>query len=242
MFVLVWTALYNTDASGQVEPNEAKLVSQIMALDAAKSEAETDFANSAFVQSLQQQLILPKTFSFSFPRLSEYVKIVSSADDQIRFYSWQLPVDGSRRRIQVIAQFKTKKGKIVVQQLQYFGKSDEYTFAENGIYAVYPIKYANEMAYLTFGWGTYGQGIQHNVVSLYRIEKDSLVKALDGLPQQKEIMIQYPRNADCKLRYDVNSQELSYNSYILHKDKGYYYPDGNTIRLKLRETTGFVKQ
>jgi len=240
LVLLSLSVFSSADVWGQIELDEAKLVTQIIKLNEAKSEAETDFSDSVFVHILRQKLILPETFSFPFPRLSDYMKITTSTDGQIRFYSWQLPIDGSRRRIHVVAQFKTKEGKIIVQQLHYFGKEED-TAAENGIYTVYPVKYDQETSYLTFGWGTYGQGMQHQVICLYRIEKDSLIKTVDGLPRHKEITIQYPRNADCKLQYDVNSQEISYISYSLNEDMGYYYPHGNTIRLKLMKT-GFVKQ
>ncbi|AIM35275.1 hypothetical protein KO02_00285 [Sphingobacterium sp. ML3W] len=245
LFALVWSAIFSTDVLAQWRPtkiSEAKLVTQIMKLNEAKSETEIDFADSVFVHSLRKELIcFPETFSFSFPRLSEYVKIVSSSDGQIKFYSWQLPIDGNRRRIQVMAQFKTMEDEKVVQQLQYSEKVEQNSSFENGIYAVYPIEYGNATVYLTFGWGTYGEGMQHNVISLYRIEKDSLVKALEMLPQKQEIIIQYPRTAKCELQYDVISKEISYSSYSQRKDMGYYYPDGNRIRLRLMET-GFVKQ
>ncbi|WP_144243231.1 hypothetical protein [Sphingobacterium sp. ML3W] len=54
------------------------------------------------VHSLRKELICFPEF-FSFSRLSEYVKIVSSNDGRTKLYSSELPIDGSRLGKKIIS-------------------------------------------------------------------------------------------------------------------------------------------
>lgn len=188
----------------------------------------------AFKQKLEEQLVNPITFNNSLDSLSKYVSVKVSPDKNIKFYSWDEIEGGTWHSINCFAQFKSDKGTIVVQQLNADSSSDSVDFTDSGIYEVYEILINNTKYYLTFAAGTHGGGHQHEIVQIFSITSDKLVKCTSFFTTNTDLIIEYPRSEKLNLIFNQKTNEISYSEFKFDNEVGFYKSTGQVIRLKLK--------
>lgn len=199
---------------------------------AADYDLRYDSLAPAFKRQLTEQLKNPITFDNSLDSLSKFLKIKTSADKQIKFYSWDDKEGGTWHNINCIAQFKTDNERIFVQQLNT-ESSDSVDFTDSGIYEVYEIFINGMKYYLTFASGTHGSGHQHKIVQVFSITYDKLVKCKSCFADNNDLIIEYPRSDKANLVFNEETNEIFYSEFKLDDDIGFYRPTGKVITLKL---------
>ena len=208
------------------------LTSTFKTMIAAKYDLRYDSLAPAFKKQLAGQLTNPITLDNSLDSLSKYITIKTSADKQIKFYSWDDIGGGTWHNINCIAQFKSDNGKIIVQQLNT-ESADSVDFTDSGIYEVHEIFIYGTKYYLTFASGTHGSGHQHKIVQIFSIASDKLVKCKSCFADNSDLIIEYPRADKANLAYNAKTKEITYNEFIYDANDGFSKPTGRVITLKL---------
>ncbi|MEI6555864.1 MAG: hypothetical protein WCL70_09760 [Paludibacter sp.] len=197
-----------------------------------KLTTNNDSISELFTKQLKNALLNEMTFNKQLIRLSKKIKIVSSADKKIKFYSWDDLLGGTWHHINSLAQFKSENGQLQVKQLNSGNEYNTGEFTDCSIYQVNEMLSNGKVFYLTMGWCTHGSGAQNDIVQVFRIEKKKLVKYKTFFPHNKDLVIEYSRRDTLKLKFDTKANEISYNEF-----KGYdqlYRSTGKTIVLKLK--------
>lgn len=187
----------------------------------------------AFKKQLISQLTKPITFDNTLDSLSKYLTIRTSADKKIKFYSWDEMGGGTWHYITCLAQFKSNNGKIIVQQLNTESKGESADFTDSEIYKVYDIFINGKKFYLTLAGGTYGSGHQHEIVQVFSIIADRLVKCTSCFADNRDLIIEYPRSKKANLVFNPKTNEITYSGFKHNVDEGFYEVTGQTITLKL---------
>jgi hypothetical protein len=209
------------------------LTNSFQTMVSADPQLRYDSLAPEFLKFLSRQLANPTTFNNSFDSLSKYLTIKISADKQIKFYSWDDIGGGTWHNINCIAQFKSDKGKIIVQQLNTESALDSVDFTDSRIYEVYEIFINGTKYYLTFASGTHGSGHQHKIVQIFSITSDKLVKCKSCFADNNDFIIEYPRSDKANLVFNEKTNEISYSEFKLDDNIGFYRPTGHLVTLKL---------
>lgn len=160
-----------------------------------------------FRQKLLFHLKNPITFEHKLDSLSKYMKIISSQDSHIKFYSWDSQECETWHTIEAVAQFKNKSGEIGIQTLT---KDFENDYSDSHIYKVNEYTFDGKNYYVTFGGGTHGEGMQHSIVQIFHLENDSLVKCTSCFSNNLDLVIEYPRGDKLNLTFDEKTKTISY--------------------------------
>ena len=211
---------------------ENALTNSFQTMVSADPQLRYDSLAPEFLKLLSGQLKNPITFNNTLDSLSKYLTIKTSADKQVKFYSWDDRNGGTRHNINCLAQFKLENGNIIVQQLNT-DNVDSVDFTDSGIYDVYEIFINGTKYYLTFASGTHGSGHQHKIVQVFSISSDKLVKCKSCFANNNDLIIEYPRSEKANLTFNVKTNEISYSEFKLDDDIGFYRPTGQVITLNL---------
>jgi hypothetical protein len=187
----------------------------------------------AFNEQLKMQLKNPITYINTFDSLSKYIKINVSADKIIKFYSWNDLTGGTWNNIKCIAQFKSQSGNIIVQQLNTEGDSIIADFTDSGVYDVYDIIIDTKKYYLTFAWGTHGNGHQHIIVQIFSILSDKLEKCKSCFEKSNDLIIEYPRATNINIEFNSKTNTITYMEFKKDEMDGIFTPTGRKINLEL---------
>ena len=145
----------------------------------------TDSLTKLFTKQLKNALLKEITFNESFTKLSKSIKIISSSDNKIKFYSWDVGLGGSWHHIYSLAQFKSEVGKIHVQQLNSNNEYETGEYTDCSTYQAYDILLNGKVIYLAINWGSRGSGAQLDVVQVFKIKKNKLVKCKLFFPKEE---------------------------------------------------------
>ena len=129
-----------------------------------------DSVAPAFLAHLVQALRDPASFENPWVRLDSQVLIVRSADNRVRFFSWDPANGGTWHDMHSFAQYRGASGDVFVQQIDKAEGGEFSAFTDSEIYEVHDIEIAGKRHYLTFAYGTHGSGHQHKVAQIFSIE------------------------------------------------------------------------
>jgi hypothetical protein len=197
-----------------------------------------DSAITVFREKMKTYLKESVTFDKHLDSLSKYVIIRVSQDKKLKFYSWEDIHGGVRQSLNCVAQFKSKNGDIIVQELSCDINND---FTDSGIYKVYDIVYDSTIMYLTFAFGSYGGGNQHEIVQVFQIDGDILRKMTSCFEDSQDLVIEYPRWEKLDLLYDTINNAISFNEFVYGDIKPWKKSTGNRTILKLKGCK-FIKE
>ncbi len=186
-----------------------------------------------FKNKLKTYLKNPLTFNNTLINLSNEITVRTSPDKKLKFYSWDNETGGTYHTFTVIAQYQTADGKLNVKELNEAGLSEISKQTDFSIYKIHEIKLKTKTYYLTFGWGTHGNGHQFDIVQVFKIEKFGLVKDESILSKNRDLYINYARAYKSNLAFNPVTNEISYQEFIQDKDSGFMMPTGKIITLKL---------
>ncbi len=138
-----------------------------------------------FTKQLKNAILKEKIFNKSFTKLSKSINIISSSDYKIKFYGWDVGLGGSWHQIYSLTQFKSEVGQIHVQQLNSNNEYEMGEFTDCSTYQVYDILLNGKVLYLAISWGSRGSGAQLDVVQVFKIKKNKLVKCKLFFPKEE---------------------------------------------------------
>ena len=188
---------------------------------------------SIFSQKLLFHLKNPITFEHKLDSLAKCIKIISSPDSLVKFYSWDSQEGGTWLTIEAVAQFKNKSGKIGIQTLT---KHFENDYSDSHIYEVNEYSFNGTNYYVTFGWGTHGSGMQHTIVQIFNLENDSLVKCTSCFSNNLDLVIEYPRIEKLNLTFDEKTKTIAYSEVKNFEDQRFYGSlSKKKVKLKLKQ-------
>ena len=237
--LFIWVTSFSQTKELQKIDND--LTTTFKKLINADYDTRFDSLAPLFKKQLLRQLTNPITFNNPFDSLSKYLIIKSSTDKKIKFYGWDDLNGGTWHNMTSIAQFISDKGKIVVQQLNSGNETGTGEFTDSEIYEVNEITIDNSVHYLTFGWGTHGSGNQHNIIQIFKIVGDTLVKCKSCFANNNDLAIEYPRSEKLNLTYNTKTNEISYNEFKYVDEMGYYKRTDKITTLKLINATFTTK-
>jgi hypothetical protein len=177
----------------------------------------------AFEKILTDYLSSPVTFDNTLDTLETLMKIRQSLDKKIKFYTW-LDVGNGIYEYMSFAQFQGTENQIQCVNFSCLG------FGIGIISKVYAIVEGRNTYYLTLGWGMM-EGIEHDVVSLFRIDGDSLIKCKAHSGNQ--LIIPYPLfepDDYKKAEYDDVKKTLSFDNYTFNEDDVLEYKGYKTLK------------
>jgi len=232
VFLLTLSMYGQNEVKGFTEIDN-ELTADFKTMIDADYQLRSDSLAPLFKRQLQERLTNQITFGNSFDNLSKHLNIKTSADKKIKFYSWDDFTGGTWHIINCLAQFQSNRGKIIVQQISSSNEQETGGFTDSKIYEVHEISIGDITHYLTFAWGTHGSGNQHEIVQIFKISQDKLVKCNSCFANNKDLVIEYPRSEESKLHFIPETNEISYCEFTYNGDLGYYISTGNTISLKL---------
>ncbi|HTF06094.1 MAG TPA: hypothetical protein VK826_18820 [Bacteroidia bacterium] len=198
----------------------------------AEYQLRSDSLAPAFKNQLLKYLADPITFRNEFDSLTEYLTIQISPDKKIKFYSWDDLTGGTWHHISCVAQFETDSGKIIVQQINSEREAELGDYTDSGVYAVFELNTAIEKLYLTIASGTHGSGQHHQIVQVFRINGDTLLKCNSCFADNKDFVLEYPRSEKANLTFDPVKNMLHYNEFKFDQEVGFCKATGKTISLE----------
>lgn len=219
---------------------DSSLTSLFNEMKTASYQLRNDSLAPLFKDQLLGYLAHPVTFRNELDSLSRYLTVRTSPDKKIKFYSWDNNTGGAWHDISCVAQFEKENGELSVKLVSPEKYSDgEYT--DSKVYDVFEINTGEEMYYITFSWGTHGGGRQHQLVQVFKIENDSLIKCNSCFEDNQDLIIEYPRGEKVNLTFDTVSNSIQYAGFILDEDTGFYTNTGKSVTLEFIDGVFKVK-
>lgn len=198
-----------------------------------KRKTDDDSTAPIFRQKLLFHLKSPITFELKLNSLEKQMKIISTPDSLVKFYSWNSQEGGTWHTIEAVAQFKNKLGEIEIQTLTNDFEND---FTDSHIYKVNEYTFEGKKYYVTFGSGTHGGGMQHTIVQIFNLENDSLVKCTSCFSNNLDLVIEYPRGDKLNLTFDEKTKTISYSEVKNFEAPRFYgRPSKKIVKLKLKK-------
>jgi len=167
----------------------------------------------AFKKEIVKYLSLPLTLNNPLDSLATLITIRQSPDKRIKFYSWDELTGGTWHEINSFAQFKGSGNKILYMQLDTDKEYENGGYTDSEIYNVYEIREGKNVYYLTFGWGTHGNGGEHQIVYLFKIKGDKLIKC-NAFNGENELAFEYSRRDKLNLEFNKKNNTLSFDEFL----------------------------
>lgn len=235
ILTLIWGFQFFLFSYGQkteFQEIDSLLTSNFRKILSADSQLRYDSLSPAFKNQLLQFLADPITFKNKFDSLSQYLTIKTSPDKRIKFYSWDDLTGGTWHNINCVAQFETDNGKIIVQQINSEKEAELGEYTDSRVYEIFELNTEIEKLYLTIAWGTHGSGHHHQIVQIFRINEDRLLKCNSCFTDNKDLVIEYPRSDTANLTFDPAKNTLQYNNFKFDEEIGFYKATGKKTSLE----------
>ncbi len=192
-----------------------------------------DSLKNEFVEALSSEIPITQ----DLPRLAEKVRICTSSDAQIRFFSWDERSGGTMHDMAVIAQFVGEEGEVLTQVM------DERSGAEISNQNTPPDIVFGEIhrlpttpaRYLCLGWGTYGSGHHHEAARVLEIQVDQLVDCQDCFAGDRYLTVVAARVDSIGLRFDPASLQLTHQLFERDEEIGFMRATGEQVVWRLSE-------
>lgn len=212
---------------------EAKLTSAYEQMMNADYSTRYDSLAPSFKNTLKKVLLQSEAIGNPFDSISTKLKIVQSIDGKLRTFSWDEMTGGSWHDMEAIAQYVTPNKQVRVKQLDTDKEMELGGYTDAIIYKIHDIEINDITHYLTFGYGTHGSGNHHEIVQIFRIEENDLVKYNSCFAGMEELVIEASRGDKIDLLYDSTKHKISYNKFIANEETGRFYPTGEKFIWKL---------
>lgn len=186
----------------------------------------------AFKKNLIQYLSSPVTLNSTLDTLETLITIRQSPNKNVKFYSWDELTGGTWHEINSFVQFRSTGGKVQYRQLDTDKEMEDGGYTDSEIYEVHEINEGLVTYYLAFGWGTHGSGSQHQVVYLFKIDGDSLVKCKAFKEKETELVFEYPRSDKLNLEYDDVTKTLSFDDFVSNENEQFARKSGKRTKLQ----------
>lgn len=193
----------------------------------------------AFKNKFIEYLSSPAMFNNNLDSLETLIMIRQSPDRRIRFYSWDELTGGTWHEINSFVQYKGAGNKIMYTQLDTDKEAESGGFTDCEIYSVDEIKDGKQVYYLAFGWGSHGGGNQHQVIYLFKIEGNKLVKCKAFNQGETELILQYPRSGKLDLQFDKEKRSISFDEFKIRE--GELFAEKTGIRKSLQFSGGIFQ-
>lgn len=194
-----------------------------------------DSLGPLFKNNLNDVLKRKNAMDYPFKNLNEEIKIIYSKDKKLRFFSWNEKTGGSWNNIAVIAQFRTTNENCDIKIISNGNQIETGEFTDAVIYKIHEFKINGIKHYLTFGWGSHGGGNHHEIVQIFKFEKNKLIKCKTCFEEGTDIVIQASRTNKINLEFDINRLELKTNEFILNEQFDRYEQTGKEIKWVLKD-------
>ncbi len=195
-------------------------------------EVRYDSMAPLFKKQLVNCISSPLSFNNTLDSLETLITIRQSPDKRIKFYSWDELTGGTWHEITVFAQFKGTGNKILYKQIDTDKEMEVGGFTDSEIYEVDEIREDQKVYYLTFGWGTHGNGNHHQIIQLFKIDGDSLTKCKVFNQREAELVIEYPRSEKLNLEFDKKTNTISFDEFIASEEEQFAQRTGKRKKLK----------
>jgi hypothetical protein len=232
-FVLICISLNGFNQAVTRQSVDKKLSVLYHSIDTAVNADTHRKYNTTFKTKLLNYLRGSSSFNDSFPYLSKSITITKTHGNKIRFFSWDEQEGGSRPMIVSLAQFKNKKGQVIVQQLSTGLEMETGGYTDCSIYKVFPVFINKQPSWLCVAWGTHGGGTQFESARVFFIKGSRLVQYSSCFADPAGLVIDYPRTQQSDFAYNKALKEISYNEFLLDGEEGIYRSTGRKIFLKL---------
>ena len=201
-------------------------------LKESQYELKYDSLAPLFKRQLIGYLTSSLTLNNTLDSLETLITIRQSSDKKIKFYSWDELTGGTWHEINVFAQYKGIGNKILYQQLDTDKEVEDGRFTDSEIYEVNEIREGQKAYYLTFSWGTHGSGKHHELIQVFKIEGDVLVKCRAFNQEATEFAIEYPRSEKLNLKFDKMSNSISFDEFSKSQEQQFAQKTGKRKTLK----------
>lgn len=201
-------------------------------LQNADYEKRYDSLAPAFKKTLTKYLSSPVTLYNALDTLETLITIRQSADKKIKFYSWDELTGGTWHEINSFAQFEGNGNKVIYKQLDTDKEMENGGYSDSEIYKVYEIREGQKVYYLTFGWGTHGNGNQHQIVYLLKIDGDKLIKCKAFNNGELSLSFEYSRSDKMNLDFDNLTKTLSFDEFAESDGEPFAQKTGKRKTLK----------
>lgn len=171
------------------------------------------------------------SFSNPFDSLSQYIGIKYTQDSLLKTYCWSERNETCCHTSATFAQFRTPSGNIHFVDLEIFELDQPEIFITD----LQLIKIEQQSYYLVLGWGTCCGGKHFSVAKIYEIKGEELIETNALFEDATEIYCEANRSQVIQLNYASDTQTLSYFSYAIDPDSGFYLDEQTKVRLKLTQ-------
>lgn len=242
--ILIYLFLLNVTfvMSQTIKEQEMVLVKSFRSFYSISSDQWFDSVIPKIKVDLINLLIQADSYSHHFDSLEQFVKIIRSHDNKLRFYSFDEQTGGTWHDVAVFAQFETNEG---VKAIRIDSDISDEPANENGWtheiqYEINSYNYNGITYYLCFGRGTFGGGHYHNSIMVFNIDNNTLNNCKNCI-EEKYQRITARRNKPIDLTYNTETNEIVFNEFITDEYTGFLKASGRIITLKFVDGT-FVKQ
>ncbi|WP_046755912.1 hypothetical protein [Kordia jejudonensis] len=242
-FIITFLSFYTLSMCAQIDMKveEEKVLAALTQLRSKDATIDRDKAAIKFEKTLKTVLLKEESWSYKFPELRKYINIETSKDKKIRTFSWDSLTGGSWHALRSLIQFKSDE-KIHVVSLQDDEPIDEEEegndmFADAIILGIYPF----EKGYLFEGYGTYGSGHHHKIITYFELIDEELVRKAIFENNQDTYVFKIARKYEFDLEILTKNKTITHSEFVMDNDSGFFLPTGKKVLLTF-DGTQFVKQ
>lgn len=243
IFLLLFLGFYSLSIFAQTDmkAEEEKVISILKKLRSYSENVDREATAIHFEKTLKTLLSKEESWSYNFPELRKYISVKTAKDRKIRTFSWDSLLGGSWHALKNLIQFKSD-GKIHVISLQDEKPVDDEEegndmFADAVILGIYPF----EKGYLFEGYGTYGSGHHHKIVTYFELIDEKLVKKVIFENDELIYVFKIPRKYTFDLEVNIENKIITHSEFIMDDDNGFFKPTGKKVILTF-DGKKFIKQ
>lgn len=243
IFLLLFISFYSLSSFAQVnmKAEEEKVITILKKLRSNDPEMDRSVVAIQFETTLRAVLSNKESWDYKFPELRKYISVTTAEDKKIRTFGWDSLTGGSWHALKNLIQFKFD-AEIHVVSIQDEKPIDEEEegndiFADAVILEIYP--FAN--GYIFEGYGTYGSGHHHKVLTYYELMNEKLERKTIFENNESIYVFQIPRRHKFDLKVVVKNGSITHSEFLMDDDNGFYKPTGKKVILTF-DGKKFVKQ
>lgn len=231
----------STFAQTDMKVEEEKILAALTKLRSDSEDVDREEAAIHFEKTLKIVLLKEESWNYKFPELRKYISIKTSKDKKIRTFSWDSLLGGSWHALKSLIQFKSN-AQIHVVSFQDEKPVDEEEegndmFADAVILGIYPFA----KGYLFEGYGTYGSGHHHKIVTYFELINEKLVRKVIFENNEPIYVFKIPRRHKFDLEVDTENKIITHSEFVMDEDNGFFKPTGKKVLLTF-DGKKFIKQ
>jgi hypothetical protein len=200
-----------------------------------------DSLEPIFMRKLSTSLLNPATIKNKFDSLSEYILIRGSDDKKVRFFSWDNGCGGTSHIIHSLVQFIEGNGDIGIKKLSPGNEINGGGYLDCSYYEVHVVSINNSKVYITFAWGTHGEGLQFDRIQAFKIVGNQFRECKSYIMNKNDLVLEYRRGKKLNLHFNVTSNEITFNEFSHNENERFPTFTGKVVTLKLNKI-GFFKE